>query len=70
LAKNKIQSIEDGDESFFRDSAANNPHEFFAVALESFFEKPQQLKDYDADLYQSLVFLLKQDPMVLSIGKK
>ena len=65
LAKNEIQRIADGEDSIFRDSAANNPHEFFAVALESFFENPQRLKDYDSRLYQALVFLLKQDPMVL-----
>jgi MtfA peptidase len=69
LAKNEIQRIMDGENSIFRDSAANNPHEFFAVALESFFENPQRLKDYDSDLYQSLVFLLKQDPIVLSNGR-
>lgn len=69
LAKNEIQRIMDGEDSIFRDSAANNPHEFFAVALESFFENPQRLKDYDNGLYQSLVFLLKQDPIVLSNGR-
>lgn len=69
LAKNEIQRIMDGEESIFRNSAANNPHEFFAVALESFFENPQKLKDYDSDIYQSLVFLLKQDPIVLSNGR-
>ena len=65
LAKNEIQRIVDGEDSKFRGSAANNSHEFFSRALESFFENPQRLKDYDSRLYQALVFLLKQDPMVL-----
>lgn len=69
LVKNEIQRIMDGEDSIFRNSAANNPHEFFAVALESFFENPQKLKDYDSDMYQSLVFLLKQDPIVLGNGR-
>jgi Mlc titration factor MtfA (ptsG expression regulator) len=69
LAKKEIERIMDGEESIFRNSAANNPHEFFAIALESFFENPQRLKDYDNGLYQSLVFLLKQDPIVLSNGR-
>ncbi len=65
LANNEIQKILQENNSIFRDSAATNPHEFFAVALESFFEKPRELRDYNADLYQSLVFLLKQDPIVV-----
>ncbi|WP_291777274.1 zinc-dependent peptidase [Cecembia sp.] len=65
LAKDQIQQIKEDKDSFFRKSASNNPHEFFAVALEAFFERPEAFKSEHAALYKSLVFLLKQDPTVL-----
>ncbi|UJP65287.1 zinc-dependent peptidase [Mongoliitalea daihaiensis] len=54
--------------TIFRAYAGTNKHEFFAVALELFFEKSAELKAYNPELYQSLVYLLKQDPMVLVRG--
>lgn len=66
FAQEEILKIKSGKVSFFRESAAIDSHEFFAVALESFFEKPSDFKKYHAELYQALVFLLKQDPLVLS----
>lgn len=65
LAKEQIKQIKEGENSFFRKSAGNNPHEFFAVALEAFFETPETFKSEHEALYKSLVFLLKQDPTVL-----
>ncbi|MFC0263574.1 zinc-dependent peptidase [Fontibacter flavus] len=66
FAHEEILKIKSGKVSFFRESAAIDSHEFFAVALESFFEKPSDFKNYHPELYQALVFLLKQDPIVLS----
>lgn len=66
FAQEEILKIKSKKGSFFRDSASIDTHEFFAVALESFFERPSDFKNYHPDLYQSLVFLLKQDPIVLS----
>lgn len=66
LAKNEISKLKESQASIFRPSAAKNIHEFFAVSLESFFEIPQRLKEYDEELYKSLVYLLQQDPLVLS----
>jgi Mlc titration factor MtfA (ptsG expression regulator) len=66
LAKEEMEKIKSGKSSFFRDSASKDPHEFFAIALENFFEKPSDFQEYNPELYKSLVFLLKQDPLVLT----
>lgn len=65
LAAIEIRKIHLGKTSMFRASAGKNSHEFFAVALETFFEKSAELKSYHPEFYQALVFLLKQDPLVL-----
>ena len=44
---------------------ATNPAEFFAVATEFFFEKPQQLRQQLAQLYEELRGFYKQDPSQL-----
>jgi Mlc titration factor MtfA (ptsG expression regulator) len=41
---------------------ATNPAEFFAVATEAFFEKPQQLRDGHRALYDQLKQYYVQDP--------
>ncbi len=41
---------------------ATNPAEFFAVATETFFEKPAQLKKKHPELYQELQGFYKVDP--------
>jgi len=66
IAAVEIEKILNNEKTIFRSTAANNEHEFFAVALEVFFEKSAELKIYNESLYQSLVYLLKQDPIVLS----
>lgn len=65
LASLEIRKIQSGEASIFRSSAGKNSHEFFAVALETFFEKSEELKEFNPEFYQALVFLLKQDPLVL-----
>jgi MtfA peptidase len=62
----ETEKILNGEQTIFRSSAAKNQHEFFAVALEVFFERSVELKSYNQKLYQSLVYLLKQDPIVLA----
>lgn len=66
FAKEEIKKIKSGKSSIFRDAASKDSHEFFAIALESFFEKPSAFKNYHLELYKSLVFLLKQDPLALA----
>jgi Mlc titration factor MtfA (ptsG expression regulator) len=65
LANQEIALIDNGGESIFRNSAARNLHEFFAVAVEVFFEKPAELKSAREELYEILAVLLRQDPLIL-----
>ena len=64
-ARQIMARINDGDETFLRAYAATNDHEFFAVAVENFFERPAELKAHHPGLYRSLVALLHQDPTEL-----
>ena len=45
-----------------RDYAATNEAEFFAVAVEAFFERPSRLRDQDPELYAMLRDYFGQDP--------
>jgi Mlc titration factor MtfA (ptsG expression regulator) len=44
---------------------ATNPAEFFAVATETFFEKPLQLRTKHPELYRELQEFYRQDPAAL-----
>jgi hypothetical protein len=44
---------------------ATNPAEFFAVATETFFEKPRQLRSKQPQLYSQLQQFFCQDPAAL-----
>ncbi len=48
---------------------ATNPAEFFAVATETFFEKPRQLKEKFPELYGQLQGFYQQDPAALVRAK-
>lgn len=65
LAQYEIGKIQADQPSLFRNYAASNKHEFFAVAIENFFERPEQFKGYNRELYYTLSTLLKQDPIRL-----
>lgn len=60
----ELEKVKSGENSLFRDASTLNEHEFFAVALENFFERPWEFFRSTPELYQSLVSLLKQDPRV------
>ncbi|WP_425635828.1 zinc-dependent peptidase [Algoriphagus yeomjeoni] len=64
LASEEIQKIKAGNLTVFRSSAGLDDDEFFAVALETFFEKPHEFFDYHPELYGTLVRLMRQDPRV------
>jgi Mlc titration factor MtfA (ptsG expression regulator) len=49
--------------SVFRAYGATNPAEFFAVATETFFEKPKQFQKRHPELYDELRGFYKVDPM-------
>jgi Mlc titration factor MtfA (ptsG expression regulator) len=44
---------------------ATSPAEFFAVATESFFERPRELRDRHSELYEELRRFYGQDPAAL-----
>ncbi|MCF6177429.1 MAG: zinc-dependent peptidase [Victivallaceae bacterium] len=50
------------------DYGATNPAEFFAVATETFFEKPRQLKEKHPQLYDELAEYYKLDPVEWGIS--
>jgi Mlc titration factor MtfA (ptsG expression regulator) len=47
---------------------ATNPAEFFAVATETFFEKPLRLREKHPQLYSQLQQFYRQDPAALGKG--
>ena len=56
LGKKKKKSV-------LRSYGATNPAEFFAVASETFFEKPKQMKKKHPDLFDELKKFYKIDPI-------
>lgn len=57
-----VESAEKGEPSVLDHYGATNRSEFFAVATEAFFEKPQQLKAKHAELYDTMSRFYRQDP--------
>lgn len=60
-----MQLAKSRDTNFLRDSAYRNVHEFFAVSVESFFERTEDLKKEKPELYHVMTKVLNQDPLVL-----
>ena len=56
-------AAEKGGPAFLNKYSATDPAEFFAVATEFFFEKPDQLKQIHPDLYNELKRFYHQDPI-------
>ena len=48
--------------NFFRAYAATNDQEFFAIAVENFFERSTEFQRTVPELYDTLALLLRQDP--------
>ncbi|EMR04239.1 Mlc titration factor A [Cesiribacter andamanensis AMV16] len=59
------QKIGEGQSHFFRQYAALDDEEFFAIAVENFFERPQQFWQELPHLYRTLSLLLNQDPLLV-----
>lgn len=51
---------------FFRPYACTNEHEFFSVAVENFFVRPEQFNAELPELYDIMRRLLRQDPLKLT----
>lgn len=60
------QQMEANEQKFFRPYACTNKHEFFAVAVENFFERSVEFKSEIPELYEILTKLLQQDPILLN----
>ena len=56
--------------SFLDSYGATNEAEFFAVATEQFFDRPQKLKDQAPDLYSVLQQYYRQDPYKRAMKNK
>ncbi|MEO5585314.1 MAG: zinc-dependent peptidase [Flavobacteriales bacterium] len=57
----EISRMNEGNGRFFREYAGSNPAEFFAVAVEYFFEQPVEFKKALPEIYGTLSALLRQD---------
>ncbi|MEQ9374543.1 MAG: zinc-dependent peptidase [Imperialibacter sp.] len=65
IARNTIAEIREGTETFFRSYGGVSIDEFFAVAIENFFERPIDFQLEHPRLYKFTVLLLRQDPIRL-----
>lgn len=61
-AADLIDRIQNGDTTVLDPYAATNPAEYFAVATETFFEKPHKLKAMRPQLYAELQNFYQLDP--------
>lgn len=68
--ENLVQKTNEGRTSLLDAYGATNPAEFFAVATEFFFEKPEQMKARKPELYAQLSAYYRQDPAGRRNGDK
>lgn len=64
-AADEITRIREGRGGLFRAYAGTNQAEFFATAIEYFFEQPTQFKEELPELYGTMSAMIKQDPAAL-----
>ena len=57
-----------GAKNLLGDYAATNYHEFWAVAVEIFFESPVQFRHELPELYEAMACVLNQDPLSFISG--
>lgn len=62
-ARHEYRKIQAGEDSVLRKYAGTNLAELFAVAVETFFENPQEMNRQAPVLYVSMVDMLKQNPL-------
>ena len=63
LCYREIEKMNEGKSDFFRPYAAADSQEFFAVAVENFFERPQKFHDWNPPLYDTLAAMLNLDTL-------
>lgn len=69
VARPIFASMQQGNRNLLGEYAAVNYHEFWAVAVETFFENPVCLRQDLPELYDAMGRLLKQDPLQTRNGK-
>jgi MtfA peptidase len=69
VARPIFASMQAGNKNLLGDYASVNYHEFWAVAVETFFENPVCFRNELPELYTAMSLLLKQDPLQLRNGK-
>jgi MtfA peptidase len=62
IGDQEYRRLQHRDNSLLREYGGTNPHEFFAVCVEHFFENPESFRERLPDIYNHLCFLLNQDP--------
>lgn len=68
LIRREMENVHDR-RSMLDDYAGESETEFFAVAVESFFERPAEMAEEHADLYRALAQYFNQDPAAGKPGK-
>lgn len=68
VARPIFTAMQEGSKNLLGDYAATNYHEFWAVAVEVFFENPAQFRNDLPDLYDAMANLLFQDPLYSVAG--
>jgi Mlc titration factor MtfA (ptsG expression regulator) len=69
MIHDKMEEI-NNDKSDIRNYGGTSETEFFAVASEYFFERPDQFKRNHPELYAMMVQCFKQDPKYVAVRKK
>jgi Mlc titration factor MtfA (ptsG expression regulator) len=62
ICTREFNSVRDDDEHLLREYAGADPGEFFAVATEVFFTRPNALREQHVELYEILAGFYRQDP--------
>jgi len=65
LASKEIAHVRNNTQHVLRQYAGTNEHEFFAVAMEYFFENSTEFNKALPELYETMCKLLKQNPIKL-----
>jgi hypothetical protein len=65
VAESELEHVRSNEQHFLRKYAAGSHEEFFAVAVESFFERPAIFREQLPRLYDALKALFRQDPLTL-----
>jgi Mlc titration factor MtfA (ptsG expression regulator) len=69
VARPIFGQMQEGVKNLLGDYAAVNYHEFWAVAVETFFDNPVRFKHELPELYEAMARLLNQDPLNFATGK-